>query len=35
MKANELMIGDWVNIYEFPNENPQKEDLFPTKFPQS
>lgn len=31
MKANELMIGDWVNIYVFPNENPQKEDLFPAR----
>ena len=25
------MIGDWVNIYVFPNENPQKEDLFPAR----
>lgn len=31
MKANELMTGDWVNIYVFPNENPQIEDLFPTR----
>ncbi len=29
MKANELMIGDWVNIYVFPNESPKKKDLFP------
>lgn len=31
MKASELMIGDWVNIYVFPNENPQIEDLFPAR----
>ena len=29
MKANELMIGDWVNIYVFPNESPKEKDLFP------
>ena len=31
MNAKELMIGDLVNIYVFPNENPQKEDLFPAR----
>ena len=31
MEANELMIGDWGNIYVFPNENPQGKDLFPAK----
>lgn len=31
MEAKDLMIGDWVNIYVFPNENPQKEDLFPAR----
>lgn len=31
MKANDLMVGDWVNIYVFPNEIPQKEDLFPAR----
>lgn len=27
MKASELMIGDLVYIYTFPNENPKQEDL--------
>ena len=31
MKINELMIGDWGNIYIFPNENPKDKDLFPAK----
>jgi len=31
MKAEELMIGDWGNIYVFPNENPKDKDLFPAK----
>ena len=31
MKAKDLMVGDWVNIYLFPNEIPQKEDLFPAR----
>jgi len=31
MKAKELMIGDWGNIYVFPNENPKDKDLFPAK----
>ena len=31
MKTTELMIGDWVNIYTFPNDNPEQKDLFPAK----
>ena len=31
MKAQDLMIGDWVGIYTFPNENPQPKDLFPAR----
>lgn len=31
MKKNELFIGALVNIYTFPNDNPQEKDLFPAK----
>ena len=31
MKAQELQLGDWVNIYTFPDDNPKMEDLFPAK----
>ncbi len=31
MKKNELFIGALVNIYTFPNDNPQDKDLFPAK----
>lgn len=31
MKANELMIGDWVNIYVFPNDEPKGDALFPAR----
>lgn len=31
MKATDLMIGDLVNIYTFPNDNPLEKDLFPAK----
>jgi len=31
MKANDICIGDWLNIYTFPNDNPKQDDLFPAK----
>ena len=31
MKKNELFIGALVNIYNFPNDNPQEKDLFPAE----
>ena len=31
MKANDICIGDWLNIYNFPNDNPKQDDLFPAK----
>ena len=31
MKKNELFIGALVNIYDFPNDNPQEDDLFPAR----
>ena len=31
MKAKDLMIGNLVNIYTFPNDNPSDNDLFPAK----
>lgn len=31
MKATDLMVGDWLNIYTFPNDNPKQDDLFPAK----
>ena len=29
MEANELMIGDWVNIYAFTNNVHEQKDLYP------
>ena len=29
MKNNELFIGALLNIYNFPNDNPKEDDLFP------
>ena len=29
MKASDICVGDWLNIYTFPNDNPKKDDLFP------
>ena len=31
MKASDICVGDWLNIYNFPNDNPKEEDLFPAK----
>lgn len=31
MKASNIRIGDWLNIYNFPNDNPKQDDLFPAK----
>lgn len=31
MKASDICVGDWLNIYNFPNDNPKKDDLFPAK----
>ena len=31
MRAKDLMVGDLVNIYVFPNNAPQEKDLFPAK----
>jgi len=31
MKASDICVGDWVNIYTFPNDNPKQDDLFPAK----
>ena len=31
MKASDICIGDWLNIYTFPNDNPKQDDLFPAK----
>ena len=31
MKANDICVGDWLNIYTFPNDNPKQDDLFPAK----
>lgn len=29
MKASDICVGDWLNIYTFPNDNPKQDDLFP------
>ena len=29
LDSKSLMVGDWVNIYVFPNDNPRDDDLFP------
>lgn len=26
-----LMLGDWVNVYSFPNDNPKEKDLYPAR----
>lgn len=31
MKASDICVGDWLNIYTFPNDNPKQDDLFPAK----
>lgn len=31
MNANDICVGDWLNIYTFPNDNPKQDDLFPAK----
>lgn len=31
LSVTNLMIGDWVNIYKFTNEEQQIKDLFPAK----
>ena len=31
MKASDICVGDWLNVYNFPNDNPKEEDLFPAK----
>lgn len=31
LTAKDLMIGDWVNIYKFTNEEQQIKDLYPAK----
>lgn len=31
MKASDICVGDWLNIYNFPNDNPKQDDLFPAK----
>ena len=31
MKATDICVGDWLNIYTFPNDNPKQDDLFPAK----
>ena len=31
LTCSDLMVGDYVNIYVFPNDNPQEKDLFPAK----
>ena len=31
LTAKDLMVGDWVNIYHFTNDEQQVKDLFPAK----
>lgn len=31
MKASDICVGDWLNIYNFPNDNPKQDDLYPAK----
>lgn len=31
MNVSEISVGDYLNIYNFPNDNPQAEDLFPAR----
>ena len=31
MKASDICVGDWLNVYNFPNDNPKQDDLFPAK----
>ena len=31
MKVSDICVGDWLNIYTFPNDNPKQDDLFPAK----
>ena len=31
MNPRDFMIGDWVNIYVFPNNDPKDNDLFPAE----